>query len=177
MAYCEPYAPEIPWYMAHTLSCAFPSILSTPSIPSRPCSQYRHCTKCSASQQPTTPCAPENSQHIARSMPCAPSSVLLRTHPYQSVLLCLPSIAPSGAEEGPHLVLRAMRSATPRQAMRSAPVSPLQNCPEKIFFKKNQKMSKIFKKTLAFFCFSCYDYQQSAETIGKKLMGSIKKML
>ena len=32
------------------------------------------------------------------------AKALLRTHPYQSVLLCLPSIAPSGAEEGPHPV-------------------------------------------------------------------------
>ena len=51
VAYCEPCAPEIPWSMAHTLSCAYPSILSIPSIPSWPCPQYRHCTFTSHQRQ------------------------------------------------------------------------------------------------------------------------------
>ena len=76
VAYCEPCAPEIPWYMAHTLSCAYPSILSIPSIPSWPCPQYRLCAMRSASQQTTQPCAPEIPWYMAHSLSCAYPSIL-----------------------------------------------------------------------------------------------------
>ena len=85
VVYCEPCAPEISWYMAHTLSRAYPSILSIPSIPSWPCPQYRLCTMCLASQQTTQPCAIKIQKHMALTAPCDPppyTSVHIRTYPY-----------------------------------------------------------------------------------------------
>ena len=73
VAYCEPCAPEIPWYMAHSLSCASPSILS---IPSWPCPQYWLCAMRSASQQTTQPCAPEIPWYMAHTLSCAYPSIL-----------------------------------------------------------------------------------------------------